>query len=539
MSAGPLTLSRQLSASTCLLLIFAASCRDGDHSHPHPHEPDDHEDKTAQKTIWSDRFEVFLEHKLIAAGKPTTFVTHVTDLETLEPRRRGAVRFVLQFGADPPVEHVDREPARPGIYTPKLTFPRAGQWTVTLHIQTQGGESVVALGDFTVYASHEETHAAQVPEAPEGITFLKEQQWKLGTRTEPAVKRRMVERVRVPGRVTTPPGSRAAVTPPIAGRLLPPPGGALPALGARVEAGETLALIQPPFSDLLVKLVESDAAVIRSKLQVELAELANSRAQKLADQQLKSAREREEADFTLRTAKATHESARALQAAYQKAGALFINPGPEPGGTPSLPTLELRAPIAGLVTQVAATVGEHVPPDRAIITILDPERVFIEAKVPESEIDRVASPGGGTYELPHAPGDLHQLLADGAGRVVYFGPEVDPATRTVPLVYEVRNPSGRLRVGLALNLYLETARAEETLAIPGSAVVDEEGRPIAFVQVSGETFDKRYLTLGLRESGFVEVKSGLAAGERVATKEAYAIRLASVSTSIPAHGHAH
>jgi multidrug efflux pump subunit AcrA (membrane-fusion protein) len=123
--------------------------------------------------------------------------------------------------------------------------------------------------------------------------------------------------------------------------------------------------------------------------------------------------------------------------------------------------------------------------------------------------------------------------------VVYFGPEVDSTTRTVPLVYEVKNPSGRLRLGQALNLYLETARAEEALAIPDAAVVDEEGRPIAFVQVSGETFEKRYLTLGLREGGFIEVKSGLAEGERVATKEAYAIRLASVSTSIPAHGHAH
>jgi multidrug efflux pump subunit AcrA (membrane-fusion protein) len=123
--------------------------------------------------------------------------------------------------------------------------------------------------------------------------------------------------------------------------------------------------------------------------------------------------------------------------------------------------------------------------------------------------------------------------------VVYFGPEVEAATRTVPLVYEVKNPSGRLRVGLALNLYVEAARAEEALAIPESAVIDEEGRPVAFVQVSGETFEKRHLTLGLRESGFIEVKSGLAGGERVATREAYAIRLAEMSTSIPAHGHAH
>ncbi len=546
MSAVPRTRASRLRpgiwASIWLIPFFAGGCRVEDR--PHPHGSDEHEDRTAQRTVWSERFEVFLEHKLIAAGTPATFVTHVSDLAALEPRRSGSVKFLLRFGADPPLEHVDPEPARAGIYTPKLTFPKAGKWAVALHIHTDPGESVMPLGEFTVYASHDETHQAQTPDAPEGITFLKEQQWKLRTKTEPVLKRRMVERLRVPGRVTARPSSRASVTPPLAGRLLPPLDRELPSLGARVEAGQTLALIQPPFSDFLVKLVESEAEVIRTKLDVELAELADSRVQKLAGQQLKTAREREEADFALRAAKANHESARSLQAAYRNAGA-FLTARSSTEGTPGgLPSLELKAPIGGVVSQVTATAGEHVPADRAVFAVLDPEWVHVEAKVPEGDLDRVASPraawpGGAAYELPHAPGEFHPLLADGAGRVVFFGLEVDPATRSVPLVYEVKNSSGRLRIGQALNVFLETARSEEALAVPESAVVDEEGRPVAFIQVSGETFEKRHLTLGLRESGFVEIRSGLSAGERVVTKEAYAVRLASVSSSIPAHGHAH
>ncbi|HUG35829.1 MAG TPA: efflux RND transporter periplasmic adaptor subunit, partial [Candidatus Limnocylindrales bacterium] len=524
-----------------LLLILAAGCRDEDHSHPHA--PDDHEDRTAQKTVWTDRFEVFLEHQLVAAGTPTTFVTHVTDLETQEPRREGAVRFVLQLGSDPPVEHVDPAPVRPGIYTPRLTFPRVGEWKVTLHIPAasggRSGESIAGLGEIMVYASHEETHQATEPAAPEGISFLKEQQWKLRAKIEPVLGRRMIERVRVPGRVAARPGSRAALTPPLAGRLLPPPGGEMPSLGARVEAGQTLALIQPPFSDFLVKLVESEAGVTRARLALELAELADARVQKLAGEQLRSAREREEADFALRTARANHESALALQAAYQKAGALFVPAGESSTGAPGLPTLELKAPLSGQVTQIAAAMGEHVPSDRPILHILDTGRVFIEASVPEPDLYKVVPPFAAYYELAGAPGLFEPLVAEGAGRVVFFGPEVDPLTRSVPLVYEVKNSSGSLRIGLALNVYLETGRAEDALAIPESAIVDEEGRPVAFVQVSGETFDKRYLTLGLRDGGFVEVREGLAEGERIVTREAYAVRLASVSSSIPAHGHSH
>lgn len=117
--------------------------------------------------------------------------------------------------------------------------------------------------------------------------------------------------------------------------------------------------------------------------------------------------------------------------------------------------------------------------------------------------------------------------------------QVEAGTRTVPLIYEVKNPDNLLRVGQSVNLFVETARTEEALAIPSAAIVEEDGRPIAFVQVAGETFQKRDLTLGIRDGNWVQVLSGINEGERVVTKGAYAVRLASVSSAIPAHGHVH
>jgi multidrug efflux pump subunit AcrA (membrane-fusion protein) len=190
------------------------------------------------------------------------------------------------------------------------------------------------------------------------------------------------------------------------------------------------------------------------------------------------------------------------------------------------------------VTGVAAAIGEHVTPDRAILTILDPGRVHIEAKVPEALIGRIASPERAAYELIHTPGEVHPMGTEGSGRWIHSGPEVDPVTRSVPLVYEVENRSGLLRIGLALDVHLETGRAEEVLAIPEAALVDE-GSPVAYVQVSGEMFEKRYLDLGLRDGGFAEVRSGLAENERVVTRRAHALRLASMSGAIAGHGHAH
>jgi multidrug efflux pump subunit AcrA (membrane-fusion protein) len=62
---------------------------------------------------------------------------------------------------------------------------------------------------------------------------------------------------------------------------------------------------------------------------------------------------------------------------------------------------------------------------------------------------------------------------------------------------------------------------------------------VVFVQVEGEAFERRAVSLAIRSGGHVQVLSGLLSGDRVVTKGAYAVRLQSVSTTIPAHGHGH
>jgi membrane fusion protein, heavy metal efflux system len=86
---------------------------------------------------------------------------------------------------------------------------------------------------------------------------------------------------------------------------------------------------------------------------------------------------------------------------------------------------------------------------------------------------------------------------------------------------------------------ITTERTSAPVAIPLAALVSEQGRPTAYVMLAGELFQKRELTLGLRDEGFVEVRGGLAAGERVATRGANSVRLAALSPASFGHGHAH
>jgi RND family efflux transporter MFP subunit len=515
-----------------LLGLVILGCHRPDHSR----EGDDHhhEDKTAQITVWSDRYEVFAEHRLVPVNVATKFVTHVTDLRTLEPRREGQIKFVLRQGNDAPVEKVEKEPTRAGIYEAILTFPKAGDWSVAVLIPTESGETTVTLPPVKVYGSEHDAQHGNVPEAPEGITFLKEQQWKILSKAEPVSKRRLVERVRLPASVTARPGSQAAVTPPLAGRLLAAPGKSLPTVGDTVQDGQVLALVQPMASELAVKLAEAEAEDVRAKLAVDQAEQVFKRTEKLAQAQAKSARELQEAEFALKSAQARLEAARAVQSAFQQARASSGD------ATTTVPAIELKAPIAGvLVRQSGAALGEWVTPDKPLFTILDSGTVFVEARVPESAIARLSGAKGASAELPGMRGSFLPLTGEGRGRFVFLSPQVDTATRTVALVYETANREGRLRVGQQLMLHVETAHAEDAVAIPDAAIVEEDGQPVCYVQVSGETFEKRALTLGFRDGNFVQVLSGVKEGERVVTKGAMPIRLAAASRVIPEHGHAH
>ncbi|MFN7140160.1 MAG: hypothetical protein ACK4UN_12570, partial [Limisphaerales bacterium] len=347
--------------SMAIGLSLLSGCHRHSHEHGegggHSHGPGGghvDEEKTAQITIWNERYELFVEHKAPVAGAKTTFITHVTDLETLKPRDDGPVRFVLRHGDEPPVEHLQAGPAKPGLYLPAITFPKAGDWKVELLVAGTSAN----LGTITVYPDKEAAAEAEFPEAPEGISFLKEQQWRTRTATEPATRSRVVEHVRVAGTVTPKPGAMASVVAPVAGRLMLPPNAALPVPGQRVQAGDLLVLLQPTFSEQAARLLEAEAEAIRAKAAVDQAKLVLERTKRLAAAEAKSNREVQEAEFNLASAQARAEAAMALQATYKK-----LTPGAETNSQRlDLSSMELRAPIDGVISHVGSNLGEPVTP---------------------------------------------------------------------------------------------------------------------------------------------------------------------------------
>jgi RND family efflux transporter MFP subunit len=113
---------------------------------------------------------------------------------------------------------------------------------------------------------------------------------------------------------------------------------------------------------------------------------------------------------------------------------------------------------------------------------------------------------------------------DGDGRLVSVGQTVDPNTRTVSVIYEVKNPLQRLRDGNFVEITIDTSGDAKVLAVPKNAVVNEQGQTFVFVFTGGESFEKRPVVTGAEGADFYEVKSGLKEGDRIVTTGVYQLR---------------
>jgi cobalt-zinc-cadmium efflux system membrane fusion protein len=547
---------RQGLAALLAVIVPLTGCPASDHGHSHGHEEE--EPRTDATTVHSGRHQLFIEHRLLVAGTGTKFVTHVTDDVTGEPRREGSITYVLRLGDGAPTEVTAENPDRAGIYEVMLTFPSTGTWRVSVKIPWADGTNEVPLPDRTVFATAED--AARSPEGEEvsGISFLKEQGWKVPVIVERAKRRPLVERVRLPGAVEALPSRQAFVTPPVAGTLQPPLDGAIPKPGDHVDAGQVVALLVPPLAgpDLLAFLsgrqqlealrvqlatqeAEARARAERGTAVLEQARRAHARVRDLAAENARSARELEEAESAERVAAAEQAAATRLAELLAETRANLAGAGGDADLSKGLPAVLLRAPITGFVSSVNASRGEHVTPERALLRIVDTSVVVVEARLPEASVRRLGKGRSAFAEALDAQGELAPLTGEGVGRFLYVGHEVDESTRTVPLVWEVQNLKGTLRPGQTLDIHVETSRTESAVVVPSSALVAEDARWVVFVEAAGETYQRRDVTLGIRSGDWVEVRSGVAEGEWVVTHGGLAIRLASVSSVIPAHGHAH
>jgi multidrug efflux pump subunit AcrA (membrane-fusion protein) len=174
-------------------------------------------------------------------------------------------------------------------------------------------------------------------------------------------------------------------------------------------------------------------------------------------------------------------------------------------------TVPLAAPISGYVVSKGVVQGQQVLPGQEVVTLSDLSRIWVEASVYEADAAQVRPGQSARLALAYEPGSGREA------RVAYLFPDLDPATRTLRVRFDVANRDLSWRPGMYTDVALDLGEVAGIL-IPDSAVLSTGERELAFVETAPGRFEPRELEVALRRDGQALVLSGLAAGERVAVK---------------------
>lgn len=467
-------------------------------------------------TAYSVKSELFMEYEPPVVGEKSGFLIHLTRLSDFKPVTEGGLKMVFTpaAGGEPTTLSLPA-PTRTGIYKVEGPLPASGKYGLKLITDGKGFGDEITAPEVLVLNKGEKPVAGPAVKGG-AIAFLKEQQWPLDFMVTQPVKKDLGSFVTATGELVPVSNAEATVSAPLAGIISAAK--QLPFIGKKVAKGEVVALIDPPISPA-GGIGQLGAAHAEAKNRVTLAQKEYDRAKRLHEAKIAPLKRVEEAESSL-------SSARAALEPLEKAMGSIKGEG---GGR-----ITVRAPVSGTVVEVTAGAGKGVEAGQPILRIVNTGTLWLKANLPANEIGTVGKSLNATFTVA----GLTDVFKP--SRLVSVGDMLDPQSRTIPVLFEVPNQSGRLKVGLFANVAIRTGSVVGALTVPKDALIEDEGRWFVFIQSSGEAFDRREVKIGVEDGGFVQITSGLTGDERVTTRGAYYVKQAESAAKGGAdQGHGH
>jgi RND family efflux transporter MFP subunit len=262
-------------------------------------------------------------------------------------------------------------------------------------------------------------------------------------------------------------------------------------VGDVVKQGDRLARLDPVAYALAVRSAQADLASATARL--ENAAATEARQRKLLFQDISN-----QAQFDAATQ--VHESALAgitrAKAELEKA-------------EEQLSYTELRADFDGVVTTVAAELGQVVQSGQTVVFVARPEIREAVVDLPEGIGRDLKAQGRFDIALQVDPS------VRTAGSVREIAPQADPATRTRRVRITLDSTAQSFRLGTTITATV-TTQASPGIELPATALLERDGKTMVWViDPATRTVSTQDVTIAARERSFVRILDGLTAGSRV------------------------
>ncbi|MGL5260765.1 MAG: efflux RND transporter periplasmic adaptor subunit [Bacteroides sp.] len=197
---------------------------------------------------------------------------------------------------------------------------------------------------------------------------------------------------------------------------------------------------------------------------------------------------------------------------------------------------QMKAPISGYIKALYVKEGDYVEVGQALFSITKNKRLYLKAEVSERYYHQLKEITSANFKFTYH--DQIYKLKDLSGEVISYGKTPSENGYLLPITFAFNNV-GSIVPDSFVEVYLLSKEKKNAIALPYTAITEEQGLYFAYKQLCEEEYEKVEIKLGVDNGESIEIKSGIQAGDRIVIKGAQQVKLASATNAIPAHTHEH
>jgi cobalt-zinc-cadmium efflux system membrane fusion protein len=357
------------------------------------------------------------------------------------------------------------------------------------------------------------------------IELTEEAVKRLGLQTAVAETRSMVRTRPYGADVVLPTGSMVVVSAPLAGTLKPVDGLGVFQVGQRIPEGTSLLKLLPLLSPersvltpverirlaeakntLAQSQIDAEGQVQQASVQMEAAQVALARAEKLLKDMAGSSRIVDEAKAQLQLTEKAYAAAKTRK---QQIDSVSFD---EAAGT--LEAIPIPSPLTGILRTTLVRPGEMVAAEAPLCEVMQDDVLWVKVPVYVGELDELNLAQSARLSLLNGRHSETDLLVKPAA----LPPTAVPLAAAVDLYFELPNPERKYQPGQKISAHLTLKGEAQQVAIPWSAVYhDIYGGQWVYEQTSDRHFVRRRVEIGWVDGEWAAVTRGLQPGVKVVT----------------------
>lgn len=494
------------------MLALALACNNSNRAGTTPNDDThQHSGPDSQYTLFSENLEFYIEHQALELGVETEFLVHLTRLDNYKPCFSGNVSISIDG-----ISVTSGQPATPGIFKVPFVPKNDGAFHAKFTFKN-GNEKETVEGHVHIYADHNAIHVADAggsghshgPDTEGEISFSKESAWNNEFMVEQVRPEPFRAAITTSGEIVSMPGEKKNVTSSLQGivrfadsRLVQ---------GRPVKKGELL------FTLSSENLVE-DNVMLRfeeARNRLDLSRSQFKRHQILYEQEVIPLRQYQDS-----------------KSGYVEDSLRYYNLAKniKKGG------VSVLAPVSGTIHELNISDGEYSEAGQILAILSTNRNLMLRADLPQQHFGQLKLIESAHFRPAYSKRVF--TIEEMSGSLLAAGVSVAENNHYLPVIFRLEN-DGNLLEGAFAEVYLLSSEKREVLSIPAGALGEEQGGKYVFVQITGQSYSKRYVKTGQNNGLRVEITEGLNPGERVVTEGKTLIKAASMATGEIGHGHSH